>query len=260
MPKVLMMILIAFTHPLLAVTDVDIDKLVNQIQNKFIINVYIKEIPSSVWPLDFEKANEGDNEDLYKYLIIFEQEFSKYPVSFIRKTRLNGVSFVRSLGYGGQLRTAIPDYRREVLFFDFMRGNFDQVYQRHVIHHEFYHMIEQEFNQDAYWKDPKWIGLNKPDVSYGKGGMMMQGNSNAFSFTHPDKGFVNLYSKSAPEEDKAEVYAGLFIKEEYSKIVQWMRNDSILENKVKYMKSFLKSQDDEFHKSYWSKLPQREIQ
>lgn len=245
-----------FTGPLHAYSYDDIEKLQSKLEDKYSIKLYIKEIPFSIWDLDFDVVTEEDFDILYNYLLLFDEEFSKYPLEFLNKTRLKGVSFVRYLSFGGQVRTAVPDHIRELLFYDFARGRYDKTYQRHVIHHEFYHMIEDELNKLNYGKvaDTTWLEFHKPDNPYGLGGASIQGNSNAFPFTHPEQGFVNLYSKSALGEDKSEVFAGLFIKEEYVKIMGWIKKDKILYNKVKFMKSFLKDQNTNFNDSYWNDL------
>jgi len=187
-------------------------------------------------------------------MILFDEEFSKYPISFLRKIRLRDVSFVSNLSLNGEERSALPDFKREILFYDFLRGDSNTTYQRHVIHHEFYHMIEEDINSDVYWKDPNWAKLNKPGYKYSIDKRMAEENSSEYKFSHPEQGFLNLYSKSALEEDKAEIFASIFVKEEYKKVREWIKNDEILSNKVKYMKAFLLKVDTSFNESYWNKL------
>ena len=117
-------------------------------------------------------------------------------------------------------------------------------------------MLEEEFNGDAYWKDPDWVSLNSEDISYGSGGSSVAGNSNMYAYTHPKTGFVNLYSMSAPEEDKAEIFASLFVKSEYEKLSLWSKEDDVLNEKMTYMINFLISKDELFNIDYWMKLHQ----
>lgn len=232
----------------------DIKKLCDKLENKYSIKLYFEEFPATSWKIDYALATRKDYKKLHRYILIFDNEFSKYPKSFLKRTKLSAVVFVKSLAFQKQLRTAIPDYGKEILILDFIRGGYAPIYQKHVIHHEFYHMIEEEFNKSAYWKDPGWAKLNGPKVQYGRGGKTVQKNSKAYLFTHPEKGFVNLYSKSAIEEDKAEIYAALFLKEEYKKLIKWAKKDKSLYKKTKYMKSFLRKLDPKFTEKYWLKL------
>src|SRR5690349_3196720 len=76
---------------------------------------------------------------------MFVEEFNKYPVDFIRASRLKRVLFVEDLAVQGQRRAAVPDYDNEDLLYDPAYA-YNARYMRHVIHHEFYHMLEQEWN------------------------------------------------------------------------------------------------------------------
>jgi hypothetical protein len=231
-----------------------IKELCLNLEEKYSVNIYFEEFPETTWEIDYTLADSSDYQKLYNYILLFDSEFSKYPESFIEKTNLEAVVFAHSLAIQNQYRTAIPDYYREILLLDFLRGDYNKVYQKHVIHHEFYHMIEEEFNGSAYWKDPDWASFNHANFKYGDGGSTVQDNTNVYSYTHPEEGFINLYSESAIEEDKAELFATLFVKEEFEKLDEWIATDTILYNKMNYMKDFLKSIDQGFSDEYWLEL------
>ncbi|PLW94684.1 MAG: hypothetical protein C0592_02115 [Marinilabiliales bacterium] len=231
-----------------------IKDLCQNLEEKYSINIYFEDFPETTWEIGYTLADETNYEKLYTYILLFDEEFSKYPSSFIDKTNLEGVVFAHSLSISNQYRTAIPDYYNEILLLDFIRGDYNKVYQRHVIHHEFYHMIEEEFNGNAYWKDPEWSELNADGFKYGAGGSSVQGHSNVYSYTHPHEGFINLYSESAIEEDKAEMFATLFVKEEFDKLNEWIPSDAILMAKMDYMMNFLKTIDGAFSEEYWEEL------
>ena len=100
----------------------DIDKiraLCNELETKFSVKIYFESFPVTSWKLDYQLAEPKDSSGLYSYLQLFDKEFSKYPTSFIKATNLKHVVFVKSLGFGGQLRAAIPDYYKEILLLDF---------------------------------------------------------------------------------------------------------------------------------------------
>lgn len=230
----------------------EISSIISRIEKKYTISLTYDDIPEATWDrVKYKIASQADYGQLLKYMKLFQREFSKYLKEFIKKTELKNVSFVKNLSFSGQLRTAVPDYKKEILFLDFARGSHSTIYQKHVIHHEFYHMIEEQFNGEPYWKDPNWMAFNDKHFTYGKGGAAVQSRSDMYELTHPEKGFINLYSMTGVEEDKAEIYASLFIKAESRKINRWIKKDTILRKKVRYMKDFLFSCCEDMNAEYW---------
>ncbi len=236
----------------------DINKFILLMEKKYQIKFYINSMPQTTWNIDYEFAQKDDYEDLYNYLKLFDKEFNKYPLSFLKKSKLQGIAFVKDLSIELdnkilQERGAIPDYKNELLIYDYMNGNHNKAYQQHVVHHEFYHMLEEEINGNARWKDPEWNSLNIENNIYGKGGKYYRGTTQSI-INHPKTGVISLYSLSALEEDKAEIYASLFTKSDSIKLNQWVKEDKVLNNKVEYMKSFLKGVDPSFTTNYWNEI------
>lgn len=224
-----------------------IKQLAEDFEEEFSIKIHFEKIPNSSWDIKFSTVKPLNYNRLYNYLLILHQEFKKYPKAFLKKTQLKEVALVYHLNIYNQYRAALPDYNLERLYFDFSEGWHREIYQRHVIHHEFFHMIEQEFNGDAFWFDKDWNSFNPANSRYGNGGMMSQSSSiNYYEMNHPSEGFINLYSKSGLEEDKAEIFATLFVEKEYQKVSEWMKNDEVLKNKVEYMKNSLLKHDQDF--------------
>lgn len=228
----------------------NIDALAAKLESRYSIRVSYERIPQFTWKLDYQTANSSDFPDLLFYLQLFCEEFSKYPPSFVRRTRLSEVVLVKNLAWQGAQRGAIPDFLKEILVLNFEGSSYKNDYLRHIVHHEYYHLIEQELNGDAYWKDPKWAAFNETAFKYGSGGRYARG-SNMFAMTHPAKGFVNLYSASGLEEDKAEIFACLFMNEEYQRIQPWTRSDPILAAKIRYMKNFMLGIDSGIRQDFW---------
>jgi hypothetical protein len=218
-------------------TDKSLDSTLSE---KYGIKMISENIPASTWAeLTYKNLQKNDS-FLPKYLSFFDNEFNKYSKDFVKITNLKTVAFVKNLAVDGQERAAAPDYYKEILFLDIYLGNYDEQYQRHVIHHEFYHMIEEQLNGDAYYKDPVWASFNPAGFSYGNGGKYERGE-NAYPVTHPQTGFINIYSASALEEDKAEIYAALFTEGQDKLMKKWIKEgDTVLGKKVNYMKEFLK--------------------
>jgi hypothetical protein len=229
-----------------------IQQILEELQKDYSITFLYQEVPTSSWYEDVTAniAEEKDFEDLLKYLRLFEKEWRKYSKNYVLKTNVKQVAFVKNLAYAGQSRAALPDAYKEILYYDFLVGNYDSTYQKHVVHHEYYHMIEEQFNGSQYYKDPIWNSFNEKDFVYGKGGAYARGGDQ-YPLTHPLEGFMNLYSTSGLEEDKAEVYAYIFVEEEFEIVKDYLSNDAILRKKVKYMKKFiekLNEKDDDSRK------------
>jgi hypothetical protein len=225
-------------------------------RKQYSITIHYKKIPAASWQLKYSLIGKDDYPYFARSLEILVQEFSKYPRSFIKRTRLSSIAFAKNIFLKGQARGAIPDYLKEMLLFDIEKNRKAKVHERyirHCIHHEFYHMIEQEINGSAYWKDPAWAKLNIRNFRYGKGGARAR-SSNMYLFTHPQKGFINLYAMSGLEEDKAEVYSILFMPSEFRRVSGWAETDPILKAKIAYMIKFLNRLDRTFSKQYWTNL------
>ncbi|WP_284244815.1 putative zinc-binding metallopeptidase [Thalassotalea insulae] len=188
-----------------------------------------RKIVPSHWPISYQILRENDRKKLDNYLNIFEQEFSKMPAELITLSNLKTVIFVKELYVGEQYRAAVPDYINEVLYYDINAKN--EGYARRVIHHEFYHMLEQQLFGSAYYKDPNWQNLNVANFAYGDGGHNAR-SSNVSLFTNPYPGFVNGYAMSGLEEDKAEIWAVLWLDQYWQKTYPMLKHDCILADKV----------------------------
>lgn len=185
------------------------------------------------------------------YVAMFVEEFAKYPADFIKLAKLKRVELVEKLAVGTQFRSAVPDYFNEVLYYDVAYVT-NMRYARHVVHHEFYHMLEQEWNGDSYYKDPNWAHLNEKDFKYGAGGSSAYGRGDVWSFVHPHTGFVNLYSTYGIEEDKAEIWAVLFVPENWSLVKGFLDGDAVLRAKVSYMREFGRSKSPAMDQKFWT--------
>lgn len=237
-----------------------IGSIISEIESKYPVKLSYKNIPKATWKeIKYTTASKSDYNRLFKYLKLFQEEFNKYPKEFIKKTKLKRVVFVKNLSCAGQFRAAVPDYYKEILFYDFAYGPCNTIYHRHVIHHEFYHMIEEQFNGNPRWKDPKWAKFNDKNFKYGKGGATVYGKPGMYPLTHPQKGFTGLYSMSTLQEDKAEIYASLFIESENRKIAKWIEEDDILKKKVNYMKTFLFNVCKDMDAEYWKELSKKSV-
>lgn len=162
-------------------------------------------INHSSWWYDCTPLKDGD---LDLYLPLFFREFSLYPVSLIKASKLEKVYFVNSLTFStnsySQYRASVPDYCHDVMGMVYCCKETSLDYIRNVIHHEFFHFIDYIEDGKIYESDPEWEGLNTPDFKYGNGGAM---NREWKPLSSDVRGFLNFYSTTGIEEDKAEIFS-----------------------------------------------------
>ena len=241
MKKIILTLVLSIGFPALAA--IDIPLLQRQLAKSTGLPIHFRpQNPPVSWKVRCDAPAKADEKQLARYLAMVSHELGKYPKSLLRKANIKSIAIVKSLSVGGQLRSAMPDYQNEVLYLDFIRGNHAPVYQAHCMHHEFFHLLEQELNGSADFKDPEWGKLNPRDFKYGQGGRKQRGDDN-FGLVHPHPGFINRYSMSGLEEDKAEIYAALFVSSERKKIMAMAVKDLHLKAKIEMMIGILRQID-----------------
>lgn len=187
-------------------------------------------------------------EELKSYLALFTPEFSLYPRSLIEKTGLKKVVFCKDLAFAGQRRNAIPDFEHDTLYLEVVRGMERPTYMRKVIHHEYFHVID--FKDDGkLYKDDRWKTLNPAGFQYGTGGKNAQTVKGTANLTDAYPGFLNHYSTTGVEEDKAEVFAFLVVENETVK--RRMETDPVLRSKVEMLQNLLSSYCPEIQEGFW---------
>jgi|GEM_PF-1997953 len=217
------------------------DQKIQQLAVKYQLAVQfnLDNIRISPWDLRFS-LHQHDSPQLQHYLQLFQQEFNKLPVALVQKMDLRHIVLLQQLAVAEQPRSAVPDYVHEVLYYDTSdtRGKPDMPHQRHVVHHEFYHMLEQQFYGSAYYRDPLWQQLNPVGFAYGNGGATAR-DPKVAKFSHPAPGFINHYAMSGLEEDKAELWAVLWTTHGWAAVQPMVLSDVILQRKVQLLVSQL---------------------
>lgn len=231
----------------------EIDAIISQIKDKHSIRVYYKKGPLFSWlKFKYKLAPKSDYAKLLRYLALLQTELNKYPEGFLQEAGIKSIVVCDSVSSFGFSACGFPDPGGRSIYYTY--GGL-HTYFKKTIHHEIYHMIEAKFNGSNYYKDPVWAKLNSNDFKYGKGGRHFEwNNSNSKKSFHPSPGFTTAYATSALEEDKAEVFAGLFVEEISTCLHEWINEDEILRNKVNYMKDFLLRHSDEMTPDFWANL------
>src|SRR5687767_4199532 len=187
--------------------------------------------PASTWTeVTFRPLTAAEIESAAAFLEMVPREIAAYSDRLIQRSQLRGIVVVTDLCVEGQSRAVVPDEPRRLIYVDPFVGAGNLAFQRHALHHDFFHFLAARWEGDAYFSDPAWLALNPPGTRYGNGGKNAR-EGNQFALTHPAPGFVNLYSQSAVEEDMAEVFAMLQTPDGRELLLEWAADDDVLRGK-----------------------------
>jgi hypothetical protein len=190
-------------------------------------------------------------ESLASYARLFAPEFTLYPQELVARSQLKRVVLCTDLFFAGQRRNAVPDFEHDTIYLDVSRGSYSKPYLREVIHHEFFHVIDFRDDGELY-HDASWEALNPADFKYGNGGRNAQDIDTTSVLTDKWPGFLNHYSTTGVEEDKAEMFAHMIVDSAY--VEQRAKNDRVIEAKVARMKALLVSFCPEMNQQFWEKV------
>ncbi len=187
-------------------------------------------------------------ESLEKFQTILVPEWNLYPPSLIKATGLARIVLCEDLAFDGQPRTAIPDFEHHDLYFDVARGSYSPPYVRSVIHHEFFHVIDNCDDGQLY-ADEKWAALLPAGTRYGTGGKDAQLDASMSLVDDSLPGFLTPYSMTAVEEDKAEMFAHLVVNG--AMVEKRSGVDATIAAKARLMKALLRKFCPEMDDSFW---------
>jgi hypothetical protein len=229
-------------------SDEQVEGLIDMVAPRYDLDISAPAQSFSI-PLEGGKVSgaPSDAESVNRYAQIFAKEFSLYPPAFVKKTKLKRVVFCEQLAYNAQFRAAVPDFYTNTLYLDVKRGADRGDYQRKVIHHDYFHMIDSE-DDGLLYEDQAWAALNPEGFSYGDGGANAQHIATTAQLTDKYPGFLNHYSTTGVEEDKAEMFTNMIIEPSY--VLERIKSDRVLANKARCMKCLMKrfcsAMDEEF--------------
>jgi hypothetical protein len=196
----------------------------------------------------------ADGNTLKKYAGLFNPEFGLYPPQLVKRTKLKRIVLCTELSFAGQRRNAVPDFGNDTLYLDVGRGAYDSAYLRSVIHHEYFHIIDLRDDGSLY-RDERWSALNPPEFKYGTGGRNAQAIATTSVLTEQYPGFLNHYSTTGVEEDKAEIFANMVVRNAY--VENRAKKDRVLKTKVDRMKELLSAFCPEMNEAFWDKIRTR---
>lgn len=197
------------------------------------------------------EGREAERETLGKYQKLLAAEVNRYPKSLIQNSKLMRIVLCEQLYFDGQRRNAIPDFEHNVLYLDVKRGDYNHQYQRKVIHHEFFHLIDYKDDGSVY-ADNEWAALNPDSFHYGSGGRNAQDDASTSVLTDRYPGFLNHYSTTGVEEDKAEVFANMVVVPKH--VETRSSEDPVIKSKANAMKSLIQKFCPEINEDFWKHL------
>src|SRR5262249_1253771 len=100
-------------------------------------------------------------------------------------------------------------------------------------------------------EDERWASLNPRGFRYGTGGENAQNMPQSSWLSDDYPGFLNHYSTTAIEEDKAEVFANLMVESEYME--SRAKRDPVIRAKVRRMKEFMIGFCPETDDQFWGR-------
>ena len=167
-----------------------------------------------------------------KYQII-SKNLNRYSKEFLKKINLKYIVMCENLSISGINTAGIPDHVMKTLIIDL---KFNEKYFERVIHHELFHIVNDGF-KDLFNED-EWKKFNNSSFKYADCSTCSK-NLGLDTYKNTN-GFFTEYSMTTPSEDMAEVYSHL-ISGDYK-----VSNDTILNQKMKYIKDKLNQIDSSF--------------
>jgi hypothetical protein len=210
--------------------------------------------PGDLYPLKTHygpiTGKAAPEKDVQRYKNLLLPELKKYPSGYVKKLKIKKIILAQDLKFDGQKRAAIPDFEHQYLHLDPKEGDYNKTYQQTVIHHEIFHIVDLLDDRELY-DDAAWKKLNPADFKYGSGGKNARG-SDQWPLDDTLEGFLNKYSQSGVEEDKAEIYSNLIVRPKL--VYARAEKDPILSKKVARMKELLKSFSPDIDETFWKSL------
>ena len=180
-------------------------------------------------------CNKTNQENLNSKFPIIERNIKRYNSKFLKKIDLKYVVFCEGLFVSKINTGGIPDNKNRTLVLDI---NFNEKYFERMIHHEIFHMIQNSY--EDHFNDLKFALFNNSDFEYAECSTCSDRlNLDLYENTN---GFLTEYSKSIPSEDMAEIFSFLMVNKNL--IEEKIKNDSILNKKVNFIKSKISKIDE----------------
>ena len=168
-----------------------------------------------------------------KYKII-KRNLDRYDRKFLKKINLKYIVLCEDLSISKINTAGIPDNIMKTLILDI---KFDENYFERVIHHEVFHIINDNFKE--IFNETVWSNFNPKEFKYAECSTCTD-KLGLDTYSKPN-GFITEYSKSTASEDMAEVFSHLMNGKLPNKIGPILKKkiDFIKKNLLKIDKNFI---------------------
>ena len=176
--------------------------------------------------------------DIDKKFEIIQKNLNKYSSKFLKKINLKYIVLCEGLSIAGISSAGVPNNEMKTLIIDI---KFSNDYFERVIHHEVFHIINDSYKN--YFMESTWESYNDPQFKYSECSTCSE--RFGLSLIEQTNGFLTEYSMSTTSEDMAEIFSFLMIKK--GNIQNKTIKDSILTNKISFIKKNILKIDDQFN-------------
>ena len=173
-------------------------------------------------------CNKTNQKNLNKKFPIIERNIRRYNSKFLKKINLKYIVFCEGLFVSNINTGGIPDNKNRTLILDI---NFNKKHFERMIHHEIFHIIQNSYEDD--FNDRIFSLFNNSAFKYAE--CSTCSDRLDLDLYENTNGFLTEYSKSIPSEDMAEIFSFLMVNKNL--IEEKIKNDSILNNKVNFIKT-----------------------
>ncbi len=186
-----------------------------------------------------------------QYIELFVGELSLYRASFLKKAGLRRVVLCSALNWSGEERSGLACKQNSELYFDITAAQFNDRYQRTVIHHELYHLVDfAEDGQDTV--DETWRRLNGTSYVYKKRTLDFRASMLVGSI----EGFLTSYATTNVAEDKAETYSNMVVSPK--RVRELAASDLVLSAKVSLIRKRMLVFHEDMNGVFWDGVDVRD--
>tara|TARA_B100001996_G_scaffold36890_1_gene27306 strand:+ start:132 stop:872 length:741 start_codon:yes stop_codon:yes gene_type:complete len=183
------------------------------------------------------KCFNSNTNDIDKKFKIILKNFNKYSSDFLKKINLKYIVLCENLSVAGINTAGVPNHKMKTLIIDiqFNKNHFER-----TMHHEVFHIIKDGHSE--FFNEMIWENYNDDEFQYAE--CSTCSDRLGLSIYKKTNGFLTEYSMSTANEDMAEVFSFLMI--DNNNIKNTAKEDSILDNKVSFIKKNILKIDNKF--------------
>ncbi|MDH5409637.1 MAG: hypothetical protein OEY00_13580 [Gammaproteobacteria bacterium] len=207
----------------------------NDIEQTHQVKVHFNKFCRTYWGRYKLTAN---NNELLAYMKMMQAEMKKYPPGYFVKSRASNMCLGENLSVNRITVAAMPAPENNILLYSVAREvsgkrkPYKLGYLTNTFHHELFHNTDYAIWGMHYYKWNKWHTLNTPGFKYAGKGTMAYTNKAAMREMKLLKGFMNKYSQTGMEEDRAEIMEAIMLYPQRELILRKCQRDEIIVKKV----------------------------